>query len=126
MLKEFKDFAMKGSLIEIAVALVMAIAFGAVVASLVEHVIMPIVGIIFGEPNFDSTMIVTINDSQIRFGSFVQALVVFLATAAGVYFLVVKPYNAYKARQAKGEVAAVVPSDEIKLLTEIRDSLRRS
>jgi large conductance mechanosensitive channel len=126
MLKEFKDFAMKGNLIEIAVGLVMAIAFLAVVTSLVEHVIMPIVGIVFGEPNFDSTMIVTINDSQIRFGSFVQAVVVFLATAAGVFYLVVKPYNAIRARQKKGEEAPVEPSDEVKLLTEIRDSLRRS
>ena len=125
MLKEFKDFAMKGNLIEIAVGLVMAVAFGAVVASLVEHIVMPLVGIIFGEPNFDSVMIATINDSQIRIGSFIQALVVFISTAAGVFFLVVKPYNAFKARQATAPEAPAEPSADIKLLTEIRDALRR-
>lgn len=125
MLKEFKDFALKGNLIEVAVGLVLALAFVAVIGSLVEHLLMPIVGIIFGEPSFDQAMILEINDSQIRFGSFVQAVVVFLMVAFALFFFVVKPYNAMKARQATGDEEAPEPAEDIVLLTEIRDSLRR-
>jgi large conductance mechanosensitive channel len=125
VLKEFKDFAFKGNLIEVAVGLVMALAFVAVIGSLVEHVLMPVVGILFGEPSFDQTMILEVNGSQILFGSFVQAIVVFLMIAFALFFFVVKPYNAIKARQASGEEEAPEPAEDIVLLTEIRDALKR-
>jgi large conductance mechanosensitive channel len=125
VLKEFKDFALKGNLIETAVGLVLALAFVAVIGSLVEHLLMPIVGIIFGEPNFDQVMILEINDSQIRIGSFIQAVVVFLMIAFALFFFVVKPYDAIKARQATGDEEAPAPADDIVLLTEIRDALKR-
>jgi large conductance mechanosensitive channel len=125
VLKEFKDFALKGNLIEIAVGLVMALAFVAVIGALVESVLMPIVGIIFGEPSFDQTMILEVNGSQILFGSFIQAVVVFLMIAFAVFFFVVKPYDAIKARQASGEEEAPEPAEDIVLLTEIRDALKR-
>jgi large conductance mechanosensitive channel len=125
VLKEFKDFALKGNLIEIAVGLVMALAFVAVIGALVTEVLMPIVGIIFGEPNFNQVMILEINDSQIKFGAFIQAIVVFLMIAFAVFFFVVKPYEAIKARQASGEEEAPAPAEDIVLLTEIRDSLKR-
>lgn len=125
MLKEFKDFALKGNLIETAVGLVLALAFVAVIGSLVEDVLMPIVGIIFGEPNFNQVMILEINDSQILLGSFIQAIVVFLMIAFALFFFVVKPYNAIKARQATGDEEAPAPAEDIVLLTEIRDSLKR-
>ena len=124
MLKEFKDFALKGNLIEVAVGLVMALAFVAVVGALVEEILMPIVGIIFGEPTFEQTMILEINDSQIRFGAFIQAVDVFLMIAFALFFFVVKPYNAIKARQAAGEGEAPKPAEDIVLLTEIRDALK--
>lgn len=125
MLKEFKDFALKGNLIEVAVGLVMALAFVGVITALVENILMPIVGIIFGEPSFEQTMILEINDSQILFGSFVQAVVVFLMVALALFFFVVKPYNAIKARQDSGEEEAPAPAEDIVLLTEIRDALKR-
>jgi large conductance mechanosensitive channel len=125
VLKEFKDFALKGNLIEVAVGLVMALAFVAVITALVESILMPIVGIIFGEPSFEQTMILEINDSQILFGSFVQAVVVFLMVAFALFFFVVKPYNAIKARQESGEEEAPAPAEDIVLLTEIRDALKR-
>jgi large conductance mechanosensitive channel len=125
VLKEFKDFALKGNLIEIAVGLVMALAFVAVIGALVTEVLMPIVGIIFGEPNFNQVMILEINDSQIKFGAFIQAIVVFLMIAFAVFFFVVKPYEVIKARQASGEEEAPAPAEDIVLLTEIRDSLKR-
>lgn len=125
VLKEFKDFALKGNLIETAVGLVLALAFVAVIGSLVEHLLMPIVGIIFGEPNFDQVLILEVNGSQILLGSFIQAVVVFLMIAFALFIFVVKPYNAIKARQSSGAEEAPAPAEDIVLLTEIRDSLKR-
>ncbi len=125
MLKEFKEFAMKGNLVEVGVGLVMALALVALIESLITHVLMPIVGIIFGEPSFDDVLILTVNDSEIRFGSFITALVVFLSIALAVFFFIVKPYKAFQARQKSGEEAPPEPSEEVVLLTEIRDALRR-
>ena len=86
---------------------------------------MPIVGIVFGEPSFDD-LTWTINDSIILYGSFVTALIKFLAIALGVFFFIVKPYKAYQDRKAaEEEETPAEPSDDIKLLTDIRDLLRR-
>ena len=73
LIKEFKEFALGGNLVEVAVGLVMALALKTLVDSLITHVIMPIVGILFGEPSFDRALILTINDSEIRFGSFLSS-----------------------------------------------------
>ena len=124
-MKEFKDFAFGGSLVEVAVALVMALALVALIGGLVDHVLMPIVGIIFGKPNFDSAMVLTINESNIRFGSFLTELVTFTGIALAVYFFVVKPYKAYKARVDAGEEEPAAGPTELDLLTEIRDSLAK-
>ncbi|MDH3307668.1 MAG: MscL family protein [Acidimicrobiia bacterium] len=126
MLKGFKDFVFRPGLIETGVGLVMALATVAVITSLVESVIMPIVGIIFGEPSFDDVMILTINGSEIRFGAFVTALVTFVAIGFAVYFFIVKPYQSVMARMSEPETEepAADPED-IVLLREIRDSLRR-
>ncbi len=124
MLKEFKDFAFKPTLIEVAVGLVMALATVTLIGALVEKIIMPIVGIIFGQPNFDSVMILTINNSQIMFGAFLTALATFIAVAFAVFFFVVKPYEAYRARRVVLEETVADP-EEIVLLREIRDALKR-
>ncbi|MDJ0498189.1 MAG: large conductance mechanosensitive channel protein MscL [Acidimicrobiia bacterium] len=123
--QEFKEFAFSGDIVGLAVAFVMAAAFGAVVNALVEFVVMPIVGIIFGEPSFDN-LTWTINDSIILYGSFVTALVKFLAVALGVFFFIVKPYKAYQdTKKVEEEEAPAEPSEDIKLLTDIRDLLRK-
>jgi large conductance mechanosensitive channel len=122
--EEFKGFAFKGDLITLAVAFVMGVAFAAVIGAVVDDLIMPIVGIIFGEPSFNG-LTWTINDSIIYWGAVVSALVRFLAIAFGVFFFVVKPYMMFKERVTRGDEEAPAPSDEIVLLTEIRDSLRR-
>ncbi|MBT8163929.1 MAG: MscL family protein [Acidimicrobiia bacterium] len=119
MLKEFKEFAFGGNLVEIAVGLVMALALTALVGSLIEHVVMPIIGIIFGEPNFDSVLDPAINDSVIRFGSFLTALTTFIAIALAVFFFIVKPYKAYKARVEAGTEEPAAPPEDIVLLREI-------
>jgi len=121
MLKEFKDFAFGGNLVEIAVGLVMAVAFGALVASLVENVLMPIVAAIFGEPDF-SSLTFEIGEGVVSYGAFINALITFIFVALAVFFFVIKPYNAFKARSEKAEEDEE-PSEEIQLLREIRDSL---
>lgn len=123
LLDEFKAFALGGNLIEIAVGLVLALAFAAVIGSVVEHLIMPIVGIIFGEPSFDN-LTWTINGSVILYGTFLTELVKFLLIALALFLLVVKPYNAWKARTASGEEEPPPPDEDIVLLREIRDSLK--
>jgi large conductance mechanosensitive channel len=123
MLKEFKEFALRGNLIEVGVGLIMALALVNLINSMVEHVLMPIVGIIFGEPSFDNALILTINDSEIRFGSFLTVAVSFLFIALAVFFFIVKPYRSFKAMP--GEEAPEEPSEEIVLLTQIRDALSR-
>ena len=123
--KDFKEFALGGNLVEVAVGLVMALAVAALVTSLVEDVVMPIVGIVVGEPSFDD-LTWTVNGSVILYGSFITAFITFLSIAFGVYFFIVKPYNAFKARVAAGEEEApAAPPEDIMLLREIRDALSK-
>jgi large conductance mechanosensitive channel len=91
LLKEFKAFVMRGNLIEIAVGLVTALAFAAVVASFVADIVTPIIGAIFGQPDF-SALSIDIGDGAITYGNFLNALLTFLVVAF-VMFLVVKAYN---------------------------------
>jgi large conductance mechanosensitive channel len=122
--QEFKDFAFGGDIVGLAVAFVMAAAFGALVAALVDFVVMPIVGIIFGEPTFD-TLTWTINDSIVFYGAFITAVVKFIAVALGVFFFIVKPFKAYQDSRAAKEEEAAGPTEDIQLLTDIRDLLRK-
>jgi large conductance mechanosensitive channel len=102
MLKEFKEFLLRGNLIEIAVGLVLALAFTTVVTSLVEDLITPIIAAIFGQPDF-SGLTFTINDSTFRYGEFLNALIAFVLIAAVLFFLVVKPVNAILERRRRVE-----------------------
>lgn len=115
MLSGFKEFIVRGNLIELAVAFVIGTAFAAVVTSLVDNIIMPLVGKIGGKPDFSS-----IEVAEIPVGAFINDLVAFLIIAAAVYFLVVLPYNKYNERYGK-EIDAT--PEDIALLTEIRDLL---
>lgn len=123
MVQEFKDFITKGNLVTLAVGFIMGLAFAAIVSSFVEDVIMPIIAIPFGQPDF-SSLTWTVNDSVIRWGAFVTAAVIFLLTALAVFLFIVKPYNAFEARRAKEEEEAEESGpSEIDLLAEIRDVL---
>ena len=97
MLKEFREFVLRGNLVDLAVAVVIGTAFGAVVTALVRDLITPLIGAIGGEPDF-SGLAFTINDSEFRYGDFINALVAFLIIAAVVFFFVIKPVNALMAR----------------------------
>lgn len=124
MLQEFRDFIAKGNVVMLAVGFIMGVAFQGVVNSLVENVIMPIVAIPFGQPNFD-VLVWEVNGSVIMWGAFVTAAVIFLLTALAVFVFIVKPYNAYIDRRAGEEEETPDPGPtEVELLTEIRDSLR--
>jgi large conductance mechanosensitive channel len=120
--EEFTEFIAGGSVVDIAVGFVMGAAFAALVGALVDSIIMPIIAIPFGKPSFDA-IIWTINDSQILVGSFITAIVAFLSIALGMFFFVVKPMNAYRARTAVDEEDADEGPSEVDLLTQIRDSL---
>lgn len=98
MLKEFREFLLRGNLIEIAVGLVLALAFTAVVTSLVEDLITPLIAAIFGQPDF-SGLDFTINDSIFRYGEFLNALLAFVLIVAVLFFLVIKPVNMYAERR---------------------------
>ena len=127
MVKEFKQFVARGNIVEIAVGLVMAVAFGAVVTSLVENVLTPIIGAVFGQPDFSTLKLDLWNDAVISYGVFLNAVFSFLAVALAVFFFVVRPYNTLKARMAEGgdEEDAPAPAEELVLLREIRDALSK-
>jgi large conductance mechanosensitive channel len=111
MLQDFKAFLLRGNLVELAVAFVLGVAFAAVVNSFVNDLIMPILAMIFGKPDF-SDLTFTINDAVFRYGSFITALITFVAIAGAVFFFVVRPYDAIKTRMARGEEAEVVDDEE--------------
>lgn len=122
-MKGFKEFIMRPTLIDMAVGLVMALALKDLVSALVKHMIMPLVGILFGKPSFDH-LSSTINGSVLQWGSFVTAVVAFVSLGFGVYFFVVKPFQMYQDRKPKEPEAPPEVDAQLELLKEIRDSLR--
>jgi len=125
MIKGFKDFLMRGNVVDLAVAVVIGTAFGVVVKAFSEGIIGRILGAIGGSPNFGSAG-PTINKSLINFGGVINALISFAIVAAACYFFVVLPMNRLMERRKRGEEPAVeAPSEDILLLQEIRDLLRQ-
>jgi large conductance mechanosensitive channel len=120
MLKEFRDFLLRGNIVELAVAFVLGVAFGALITSFVDNLLMPIVAMIFGKPDFrDLTF--TINDAVFRYGAFLTEAIAFLSIAAAVFFFVVKPMNMLKERRGADEE---VVSDEERRHQELLAVLR--
>ncbi len=105
MFQEFRNFLMRGNIIDLAVAVVIGAAFGAVVTSLTDDLLMPIIGIFGGAPDFSANTF-TINGSEFRWGNFLTTLISFLIVAVAIFFLVVKPINALMERIKRGEVPA--------------------
>ena len=119
MLKGFKDFLMRGNVVDLAVAVIIGAAFGTVVKAFAD-VIMSLIGTLGGHPNFND-----IQPGGVPLGAFITALVAFLMVAAAIYFVVVMPLNKLAERRATGvEPETQAPSEEVALLTEIRDALR--
>jgi large conductance mechanosensitive channel len=128
MLKEFQNFISRGNVIDLAIAVIIGAAFTAIVTSLVNDIIMPIIGVILGGIDFKG-LTVTIGQAAIAYGNFIQAIVNFLIIAF-VVFLIVRSINRMQERlkkeEAPAESAPPEPSAEVKLLTEIRDLLRKN
>lgn len=121
--QEFKDFALKGNIVELAIAFVLGVAFKTVVDSLVSDVLLPVIAAIFGQPSF-SRMSIHIGESEIVYGAFFDSIVAFVLVALALFFFVVKPYQAMQEKDEEAPAEDPGPS-EIDLLTEIRDSLAR-
>ena len=98
----FKEFIARGNVVDLAVAVVIGAAFTALVTSMVQDLLTPVIAAIFGEPDF-SALSFTINGSEFRYGNFLNALIAFLSVAAAVYFFIVAPMNAYKDHVAEDE-----------------------
>mgnify|MGYP001259514178 CR=1 FL=1 len=131
MISEFKEFASKGNVVDLAVGVIIGGAFGAITASLVNDIIMPPIGMILSGINF-SDIATTLKPAGpdgkgavvVNWGKFIQVVINFVIVAF-VMFLVVKGMNAMKRKQEEAPAAPPEPSDEVKLLTEIRDALRK-
>jgi len=121
MLREFRDFLMRGNIVELATAFVMGVAFGSVVNSLVNNLVMPIVAMIIGKPDF-SGLTFTINDAVFRYGAFLTDVIAFVAVAAAVFFFIVKPMQVVMSRTRKPEEAVI--SDEERRHQELLTALR--
>ena len=136
MLKEFKEFAMKGNVVDMAVGIVIGGAFGKIVSSLVGDIVMPIVGKVTGGVDFTQMKVViqdavpaaegkaAVEEVAIRYGTFINTAIDFLIIAAAI-FMVVKAMNAMKRKEETKEEAPAAPPEDIQLLREIRDSLAK-
>jgi large conductance mechanosensitive channel len=108
--RDFKEFVLKGDVVALAVAVVIATAFGAVIAAFVANIVTPLIAAIGGQPDF-SQLDFTINGSRFQYGLFINAVITFLIIAAVVFFLVVRPYNSYKKRFEKEGDPDVAPPE---------------
>lgn len=129
MLKEFKEFALKGNVMDLAVAVIIGAAFGKIITSLVNDLLMPVIGIFLGGVSFtDLKYIITpasgdVAEVALRYGAFIQSMVDFLIIAFSI-FMVIKLITSRKKKEPVPETAPVVPSNEELLLVEIRDLLK--
>ena len=140
MLQEFKEFAIKGNMLDLAVGVIIGAAFGTVVNSLVNDLLMPLISGVIGTPDFSNLFVVLRNPTgqtftsvkaardagavALAFGLFLNAVIAFLAVAVALFF-VVKGVNRMRRQEEAAPAAPPAPSEEVKLLGEIRDLLRR-
>ena len=123
MLKEFKDFAMKGNVVDLAVAVIIGCAFGKIINSLIDDVITPLIL----KPALDAAHLSKLEEltifGTVKYGNFISAIISFVIIAF-VLFMIIKGMNATKKKEAEASAPAPAPSAEEKLLTEIRDLLK--
>jgi len=130
MMKEFKDFAMRGNVIDMAVGIVIGGAFGKIVSSLVQDVIMPPIGVLLGGVDFSSLSIIVKQATEeteavvLKYGAFLNTIIEFIIIAFAI-FMVVKGINSLKKKEVEKPAAPPAPSKEETLLTEIRDLLKK-
>jgi large conductance mechanosensitive channel len=122
VLKEFRDFIMRGTVVELAVAVIIGAAFGAVITAFTTSFVTPLIALIGGKADF-SDLAFTINGTKFPYGLFLNALISFLIIAAVVFFFVVRPMNAIMARLKRSDEEPEAPTAEVAVLSEIRDLL---
>ena len=122
LVQEFKQFIMRGNVLDLAVAVIIGAAFGLVVTSFTSGILMNLIAAIFGQPNFD-TLVLDIGDGQILYGAFLTALVNFLLIALAL-FMIIKAISTLQRQRTTEPEEAPAPTDETLLLTEIRDLLQ--
>lgn len=122
ILKEFKDFAMRGNVMDMAVGVIIGGAFGKIVSSLVDDVIMPVIGVLTGGVDF-SKLSLMVGDAEVKYGMFIQNIIDFLIIAICI-FSMIKVMNSISAKKKEEPAAPAEPSNEEKLLSEIRDLLK--
>jgi large conductance mechanosensitive channel len=124
MLKEFRDFILRGNVVDLAVAVLLGAAFGAVVTGFASSFVTPLIAAVGGKPDFGD-LFFTINGARFTYGEFLNVVISFLIVAAVVFFLVVRPMNSVMARvKRQEEPASDAPAEDVVLLTEIRDLLK--
>ena len=121
LVSEFKEFAMKGSLMDMAVGIIIGAAIGKVVGALVESILMPLIGTVMGGVDF-SSLAVSVGDASIGYGAFIQALIDFIIVAF-VIFMILRAMNNMKKAEEEKEAE---PAEDVALLTEIRDLLKNN
>ena len=130
MIKGFKDFISRGNAVDLAVGVIIGAAFKNIVDALVEGIINPLIAAVIGKPDFSDAFILTLNGTNVKFGVLITAVINFLLMAFAIYLCIVVPMNKLAAlRTAKEKAekdAAPKISDEVQLLTEIRDALKSS
>jgi large conductance mechanosensitive channel len=125
VLAGFRKFLMRGNVVDLAVAVVIGTAFTAVVTSLVQNIFTPLIAAAFGQPDF-ARLTFAINDSTFRYGEFINSVIAFLSVAVVIYFVTVLPLAKLAELRNRGQVAPEEDpglSEEVRLLTEIRDLL---
>ena len=130
MIKGFKDFISRGNAVDLAVGVIIGAAFKNIVDALVDGIINPLIAAVIGKPDFSDAFILTLNGTNVKFGVLITAVINFLLMALAIYLCIVVPMNKLAAlRTAKEKAekdAAPKISDEVQLLTEIRDALKSS
>jgi len=125
LLKEFKAFAMKGNVLDLAVAVVIGAAFGKIVSSLVSDVITPLIGVLLGGVDFSGLSFTLSGDAEIKYGVFLQNVFDFVIIAFAIFMMIKALSKLQKKEEVKKEEKPKEPAEEIVLLREIRDSLKK-
>ena len=122
MLQEFKKFALRGNVVDLAIGVIIGAAFGKIVSSLVADIVMPVIGILVGGIHYED-LVFEVGDAQVTYGKFLQNVVDFIIIAL-VIFMLVKAINHFR-RKSEKEPPAAPPPREVQLLEEIRDLLKK-
>lgn len=124
MIQGFKNFIMRGNVIDLAVAVVIGAAFTGVVTAVVDGLLNPLIAAVFGQPDLTNVWQFTVNDAVFSIGAIIGAIINFLLVAAAIYFLIILPMNKLAERRKRGvEPEPAAPAEDVLLLQEIRDLL---